>query len=391
MDVAVLPMDLLDQRRKYDFDRVIRIVTVLAAFVGGYLLLDYLSDVLIPFGVAFVLAYLLNPIATFFQKKTGNRLLSVAITLLLFLGGVALLLAVLVPRVIAELSGISQFVAEYAHKGPEYWESARARLPPEVVSVLRDLLRSDKVQDLAAAAAKKIAPGIWGVVTGALSLIVGMMTVIIVLMYLAFLLLDFQRVRSTWKNYLPPQHRDAIVEFLDDFNVALSKYFRGQIIVAASVGILFAIGFSIVGIRLAIVLGLFVGLLNMVPYLQNVALVPAFLLALLRYVEKGEDFWWYMVGTALVFAVVQIIQDAVLVPKIMGDATGLRPAVIMLAVFVWGKLLGFIGLLLAIPLTVLATTYYERAIVRQRRQIEGDPPSATPPATATPASVPSES
>jgi predicted PurR-regulated permease PerM len=366
-------MDLLDQNRKYDFDRVVRILVAVGTLVGGYLLLSYLSDILIPFGVAFVLAYLLNPIATFFQKKTKNRILAVSVTFVLFLGAVGLVIGLLVPRVIAELSGISQFVAEYAHKGPEYWQHARDRLPPEVITVLHDLIRSDKVQDLAATAAQKVAPGLWGVVTGALSIVLALMTVIIVLMYLVFLLIDFQRVESTWKDYLPPQHRDAIVEFLEDFNGALSKYFRGQTIVALAVGILFAIGFSIVGIRLAIVLGLLIGLLNMVPYLQNVAIVPAFLLALLRYLERGEGFWWYIIGVALVFIIVQLIQDAILVPKIMGDVTGLRPAVIMLSIFVWGKLLGFMGLLLAIPLTVLAVTYYERMIARQRQLAQGPP------------------
>lgn len=366
-------MDLLDQDRKYDFDRVFRIIVAVLTVVGGYLLLAYLSDILIPFGVAFVLAYLLNPIATFFQKKTGNRILAVGLTFVLFLGTVALVIGLLVPRVIAELSGISQFIAEYAHKGPEYWEQARTRLPPEVIAVLKELIHSDKVQDLAATAAEKVAPGLWGVVTGALSVVVALMTVIIVLMYLAFLLIDFQRVQSSWKEYLPLPQRDAIVEFIEDFNSALSKYFRGQTIVALLVGILFAIGFSIVGIRLAIVLGLLIGLLNMVPYLQNVALVPAFLLALLRYLETGDGFWWYIIGVALVFAVVQLIQDAVLVPKIMGDVTGLRPAVIMLSIFIWGKLLGFIGLLLAIPLTVLAVTYYERMLARQKREAQGPP------------------
>ncbi len=370
-------MDLLDQNRKYDFDRVVRILVAVGSLVGGYLILSYLSDILIPFGVAFVLAYLLNPIATFFQKKTKNRILAVTITFVLFLGAVGLVIGLLVPRVIAELSGISQFVAEYAHKGPEYWQHARERLPPQVITVLHDLLRSDKVQDLAATAAQKVAPGLWGVVTGALSIVLALMTVIIVLMYLVFLLIDFQRVESTWKDYLPPQHRDAIVEFLEDFNSALSKYFRGQTIVALAVGILFAIGFSIVGIRLAIVLGLFIGLLNMVPYLQNVALVPAFLLALLRYLERGEGFWWYIIGVALVFIIVQLIQDAILVPKIMGDVTGLRPAVIMLSIFIWGKLLGFMGLLLAIPLTVLVVTYYERMLQRSKRMSQA-PPSLRP-------------
>lgn len=357
---------MLDSSRKYDFDRVFRIVLGVLGAAALYALLAYLSDILLPFGIAFVLAYLLNPIATFFQQKTKNRLLGVGITLLLFLGAGAAIIGLVVPRMIAELSGISTFVAEYVQKGPEFWQNARSRLPPELITALHEFLRSESIQELATNAAQAIAPGIWSVVTGAFSVIIALMTFIIVLMYLAFLLLDFQRVQSTWKDYLPPKHRDSIVAFLTDFNAALSKYFRGQAIVALIVGVLFAIGFSIVGIRLAIVLGLFIGLLNMVPYLQTVAIVPAFLLALLRYLEQGDGFWWYILGVAIVFIVTQLIQDAILVPKIMGDVTGLRPAIVMLSIFVWGKLLGFIGLLLAIPLTVLAVTYYERALVRQR-------------------------
>ena len=360
-------MDLLDQNRRYDFDRVFRLAVTVGSIVGGYLLLSYLSDILIPFGIAFVLAYLLNPIATFFQRRTGSRILAVCVTFLVFLGAVGLVIGILVPIVVGEISDISRFVSDYAKLGPEYWQGTRERLPPQVVDTLHEIVRSDAVQSLAASAAQKLAPGLWGVVTGAMSIVVALMTVVIVLMYLAFLLLDFQRVQSKWKEYLPPQQRDTIVEFFEDFNGALSKYFRGQTLVALIVGILFAIGFSIVGIRLAVVLGLILGVLNMVPYLQNVALVPAFLLALLRYLEKGDGFWWYIVGTAVVFVVVQIVQDVILVPKIMGDVTGLRPALIMLSTFVWGKLLGFMGLLLAIPLTVLAMTYYERMLARQRK------------------------
>ncbi|MCL2824672.1 MAG: AI-2E family transporter [Polyangiaceae bacterium] len=370
-------MDLLDQHQRYKVDRDFRLLVTIGSIIGGYLIISYLSDILIPFGIAFVLAYLLNPIATFFQRKTRSRILAVVITFILFLGALAIVFGLLVPRIISELSDVSRFVTDYAQKGPEYWQGARDRLPPEVIDVLHELMRSNAVQELAASAAQKLAPGLWGLVTGALTVVLALMTIVIVLMYLAFLLLDFQRVQSQWKEYLPPAHRETIVEFLEDFNSALSKYFRGQTLVALIVGILFAIGFSIVGIRLAIVLGLVLGVLNMVPYLQNVALVPAFLLALLRYVEKGDGFWWYMIGTALVFVIVQIIQDAILVPKIMGDVTGLRPALIMLSTFVWGKLLGFMGLLLAIPLTVLAVTYYERLLERQNRPRSGSRNSQT--------------
>jgi predicted PurR-regulated permease PerM len=114
---------------------------------------------------------------------------------------------------------------------------------------------------------------------------------------------------------------------------------------------------------LGILLGLFIGLLNMVPYLQIIGLIPAFLLALIHALEMGGDFWMILSLTGLVFAVVQIIQDAILVPKIMGRVTGLSPAMILLSLSIWGKLLGVFGLLIALPMTCLLLAYYRRFLV----------------------------
>ena len=120
----------------------------------------------------------------------------------------------------------------------------------------------------------------------------------------------------------------------------MSRYFRAQALVAAIVGVLFAIGFTLVGLPMGILLGLFIGLLNMVPYLQLVGLVPAGLLAVMHGLESGGDIWIILAQTGLVFVVAQAVQDVLLVPRIMGRVTGLSPAFILLALAVWGKLLG---------------------------------------------------
>jgi predicted PurR-regulated permease PerM len=133
--------------------------------------------------------------------------------------------------------------------------------------------------------------------------------------------------------------------------------------VAGSVGVLFAIGFSIIDLPLAIMFGLFVGLLNMIPYLQLIALVPAFFLAMVLSVETGQSLLVTCGLTALVFAVVQAIQDGFLVPKIMGKIMGMTPAILLLSLSVWGKLLGLLGLLIALPMTVLAHAYYKRYVI----------------------------
>jgi predicted PurR-regulated permease PerM len=140
----------------------------------------------------------------------------------------------------------------------------------------------------------------------------------------------------------------------------MSQYFRGQTSVAFICGVLFSVGFVLVGLPLGVLLGMFVGLLNMVPYLQIIGFIPAFMLAVVHALESDIGIWAALGMTAGVFAVVQLIQDAILVPKIMGKVTGLNPAMIMLSLSIWGKLLGLLGLIIALPMTYLLLIYYRR-------------------------------
>ena len=111
-------------------------------------------------------------------------------------------------------------------------------------------------------------------------------------------------------------------------------------------------------------MGILVGVLSFIPYLHALALVPAFLLCILKSAETGQNFWLVLLSAALVFVIVQIIQDAVLTPRIMGKAIGLPPYLILLSLSVWGCLLGVIGMIIALPLTTLICSYYKRYINR---------------------------
>jgi len=128
---------------------------------------------------------------------------------------------------------------------------------------------------------------------------------------------------------------------------------------------LFSIGFVIIGLPMAILFGLFVGLLNLVPYLQTVAFVPGIFLVLMKSIESGSSFGTELIWMLVVFAVVQTIQDMFLVPKIMGKVTGLKPAVILLSLSVWGSLMGMVGLIIALPLTTLIISYYKRFVLNE--------------------------
>ena len=145
----------------------------------------------------------------------------------------------------------------------------------------------------------------------------------------------------------------------------MSNYFRGQSLIALCVGILFSIGFLIIDFPMAIGFGLFVGMLNIVPYLQITSVVPMIFLALVKAANTGENFWWLLIAAGIVMLVVQIIQETILIPRIMNKAIGLHPAVILLSLSIWGSLLGLVGMIIALPATSLMLSYYRQFLRRQ--------------------------
>jgi predicted PurR-regulated permease PerM len=116
---------------------------------------------------------------------------------------------------------------------------------------------------------------------------------------------------------------------------------------------------------MAIGLGILIGIMDMVPYLHTFALIPTVFLALLKAVDTGQNFWIILISAVAVFIIVQIIIDMIITPKIMGKAMGLNPAILLLSLSVWGALLGFIGLIIALPLTTLLIAYYKRYVTKE--------------------------
>ncbi len=354
----------------YTFDRVVRILVSVGLLAGLIWLADYLSDVLIPFAVALLLAYFTNPLVTLVHRKIPNRAAAVAISLLGMLIFAILLSWLVIPLIAGEIVQMGRMVSDLVNNS-DLAEKASQQLPPDIWQTIKNFFDRPEIKNffediniwkIAQAVAQKVLPGVWGLIAGTASFMVGLVGLFVIGLYFIFLLLDYETVRG-WRELVPPAYRDSIVGFVDDFETAMSRYFRGQAAVAAICGVLFAIGFALIGLPLGILLGLFIGLLNMVPYLQIIGLIPAGLLALIHAVQSGTNIWMVVGLTGLVFAVVQIIQDAILVPKIMGKVTGLNPAMMMLSLSIWGKLLGLLGMIIALPMTYLLLVYYRRLIL----------------------------
>ena len=359
---------MIPNDRSFTFDRVVRLALFAGLAWSLVLLLDYLSDVLLPFVTGLVVAYFLDPVTNRVQHVIKPRVLAALFTLVSITLAVFLVVRLMVPIVGNELADMGRTVSKMA-TDTELAQAAKARLPENVWEEVNEILKRDDVKryltsdgavQMAKDTAKKLLPGVWSVLSGAANVLTFITGLLVIMLYVVFLLIDYHNMAARWRDYLPPSMRDDVSGFVEEFIQATNRYFRSQALVGCCVAVLFAIGFSIIGLPLAILMGIFIGLLNMVPYLQIVGTIPCLLLAGLKALEQGDNFLGALGLVLLVFGVVQLIQETVLVSRFQGEAMGLSPAIILLSISVWGKLLGFLGLILALPLTCLGLTYYRR-------------------------------
>lgn len=135
------------------------------------------------------------------------------------------------------------------------------------------------------------------------------------LLYFIFILLDYDRFMNSMRSLIPQKYKPTVLKIAGDIKISMNRYFRGQTLVALCVGVLFSIGFLIIDLPLAIIMGMFIGLLNMVPYLQLISLLPTTLLCVVYAAETNSSFWVIFALAMVVYGVVQLIQDLYLVPK----------------------------------------------------------------------------
>ena len=360
-------IDIGMERKKITFDSFIRGILVAVVLIGVLWLFKRLSSVLLPFFVAWLIAYLIYPLVTFFQHRLRlkNRALSIVCALfsILLVGGVAFYL--LVPPMIQEFARVKDLLVEYFSYG-----NRGGNIPQLLSEFLHDHIdREELAQVLNSSdvltALKEALPRVWGLLAESVNILFSFFTVFMVLLYVVFILWDYESIATGWVHLVPPRYRPFVVGVFNDVKDGMNRYFRGQALVAFCVGILHAVGFLIIDFPLAVGLGLLIGLLNMVPYLQIIGYIPTVILAILKAADTGQNFWLILLGAVIVFVVVQLIQDMLLVPRIMGKITGLNPAIILLSLSIWGSLMGMLGMIIALPLTTLMLSYYQRFIINK--------------------------
>lgn len=352
------------QRKEITFDRFIRGTLTAAGVIGILYLLDHLSGVLLPFFIAWLIAYITYPMVIFYQYKLRmrSRVVSIlAVMLTLAAIGTAISLF-FIPPMIEECIKMKELLGAYLQNGNE-----QTSIPEAINEFIHNNIDAKWLMqtldsETIVQAVQKVVPKMWSLVATSYNIIIGIFAAFIMVLYYFFILLDYEQISGGWVNLIEAKHRRKVVALLNDVKDSMNHYFRGQSLVAFCVGILFSIGFLIIDFPMAVSLGLFIGLLNMVPYLQIIGLIPTVMLALIKAAETGENFWWILGLAMIVFCVVQLIQDTILTPKIMGKITGLNPAIILLSLSIWGSLMGMLGMIIALPLTSLLLSYYQRYI-----------------------------
>ena len=342
--------------------RFLRILLIIATLTITYFVLNSLSGILLPFAVAWLLAYFINPLVNFIQNRLRFkfRLLSTVTALLLICAVVYGIILLIVPSIMSELHSLTDFIVAFLNDN-----LMNATIPEPIIDLFKKVIGDEGVVDVVKAVGNGdfisvFADRFHGVVAGTFNAVGQLFAMSITLLYLFFILLDFERLSRGWKPYVPKKWRGIVGKLWGDLVSGMNQYFRGQALVAFCVGILFSIGFSIIDFPVAIAFGLFIGVLNLVPYLQLVSIVPMVLLAVLKAASTGGDFWFILLSACVVLLVVQLIQDLLLVPLIMGRRMNLHPAVILLSLSIWGKLLGLLGMIVALPLTTILLAYLKR-------------------------------
>ena len=352
--------------KEITFDRFVRILGIVLLVGGVLYTMNFLSSVLLPFFVAWLLAYLMYPIVKFVQYKlhVPTRALSIIVALVFVLAVIGGVFYLIIPPMIDQFEKLGDIVMQYVKQGTngESFQAVVQQWLHDNRQAIEQVFKRKDVSD----AIKSAMPKLFSVLGQTANVILSIVASLITLLYMFFILLDYEYLSSSWIKIFPKKVRPFWQSLMKDVERELNSYIRGQSLVALIMGILFCIGFTIIDFPMAIGLGILIGIMDLVPYLHTFALIPTAFLALLKAADTGQNFWVILASAVAVFCIVQVIIDMVVTPKVMGKAMGLNPAILLLALSVWGTLLGFIGLIIALPLTTILIVYYQRYVTKDK-------------------------
>ena len=321
--------------------------SALLVLLVGWLMIYAGAPVLIPLLLSFALAFMLEPIADFFQKRGSSRNTAVLIALALATITTLLIFVVLLPGIYSQLRESTEKLPLAVRAANGQLQNllvyARERLSPAVFAQLQDFINGfqEDPSAITSRVGTYLSQGLFGLVN------LGSATIglLIVPFFVYYLLLDMQNIREFLENRIPERHRGAGKRLFDETGVVVRGYVRGRIIIALILSAFYALGLFLLGVPLWAAIGLIAGVVGIIPYIGIiVGLVLAIGFALL---DGAGAF--VLIGVVVVFVLAQPLEDYVLTPKFIGSKLDLHPMLVFIALIVAGSLFGLLGLVLAIP------------------------------------------
>lgn len=347
--------------KPFTFDRVIRLIIGLALIVGAFWLVGILKNVLLPFCLACLLSYIIDPFVDFNQRlfHTKGRVIPVFVTLLDIAAVVALLVYLFMPTVMGEIHQMGEMITKYSTK-----QFRIPFIPDNVADTLEQKYNLSKIiTELESGRGMELLNKGESLVSSVVDFLMHSLEWLLTFIYVIFILIDYDKLGSGMQLLVPKKYQPSVFQIGRDIKDSMNKYFRSQLLIATCAAVFYCTGFSIIGLPMAIVMGVLVGILYMIPYFQYITLIPVAIICFITSLDGTVDFWVMLGKCGLVYVISQCVCDYILTPKIMGKSLGLNPAIILLSLSIWGTLLGIIGMIIALPLTTLLLAYYKKVII----------------------------
>ena len=325
-----------------------------------------LRQILIPLALAFIVAYIFRPAVAFLERHKIPRAISIASLLILILAVLVAATVIVIPRLVRQSA---DFVQSFQQSFPEIQKDLQSAVARFGNSQLAERLSANLDEILGALQGHvpqlldSLQTILVGVITRTFGAIGAIASFLLFAVVSVYLLNDFNRITARAEELIPPARKEAIRGIMEKIDANLRSFFRGQMITCTILAAIYSVGLSIVGVPFALLIGILGGYGQIVPYMGTaIAIVPAVLLAAIEFGDFAHPLL-----AAMVFVVGQTLEGFVITPKIMGETVGLHPVVIILAILVFGNLLGFLGILIAVPLAAVLKVIMGEAVARYKR------------------------
>ena len=340
---------------------LLRWLLIIGFVVLGYIVLSYLAHVLAPILAALLIAYLLNPVADALSRRGMSRPVAAGILLVAFIGLIVTAITFAAPRISEQ---VGEFIADLPRFVTNISEGAERRFGIDVPDDWTDWLQTDDARKVFSGAQGPLRELATAAALGAFSVLGVLAEMLLVPVFAFYFLADWPNFLKRIDHMVPPRRRATVRELARQVDGVVSNWVRGQAIVTSILAVLYAIAFSVVGMPLSVPIGLLVGALTVIPFVGTA--VGAGIAALVTLGAGGEDSTQTLALVGGVILVLHLLEAAVLTPKIVGHRVGLSESAALLAVVAGGKLLGFVGVVLAVPIAATvavlvryAVRYYE--------------------------------